>query len=314
VTAELSSAEGKKIYQDSQELNSTLTPQQVSGVQNKSFGVEGRLPIAPGKYQPSVTLTNQVTKQTFVQTKALLVPAFDGPMGMSQVVFAENQLSTRDPSRSLPFSFSGVRVPIPGADNAILAAGSPLRIIVQVWEKADSPAFLQGKKFNVDYMIGQVGSTEKQDQDQSIERNSFDRQGNLLYGTDISTDGLHGGSYRLVIRMTDPESQETTSQALNFEIETAEYHSLWTIVSPSFSTSSNAAFNQYRMGLCALAQNQSTAAIRYLKAAVANGGSPDGHVYGVLAAAYRMSGDTQAAVEVEKTIHRAASANSQKNN
>jgi GWxTD domain-containing protein len=312
VTAELSSAEGKSIYQDSQELNSTLTPQQVSEVQNKSFGVEGRLPIAPGKYQLRMTLTNQITKQTFVQTRALLVPAFDGPMGMSEVVFAENRLPSRDPSRSLPFSFSGVRVPILGADNAILAAGSPLRIIVQVWQKPDSPAWLQGKKLNVDYTIGQVGSADRQQQDQMIDRSSFDRQGNLLYGKDLATDALHSGSYRLVIRLTDPESQETTSQALNFEIETAEYHPLWTVVSLSFSSSPNAALNQYRMGLCELAQNQAVPAIRYLKEAVANGGSPDGHVYGALAAAYRMSGDEQAAAEVEKTMDRAADANSQK--
>ena len=312
VATELSNADGKSIYQDSQELNSTLTPQQVSDVQNKSFGVEGRLPIAPGKYQLRVTLTNQVTKQTFVQTRALLVPVFDGSMGMSQVVFAENQLPTRDPSRSLPFSFSGVRVPILGADNTIIAAGSPLRIIVQVWQKPDSPVFLQGKKINVDYTIGQVGSTERQEQDQTIDRSSFDRQGNLLYGKDLATDALHSGSYRLVVRLTDPESQETTSQALNFEIETAEYHPLWTVVSPSFTSSSNAALNQYRMGLCALAQNQATTAIRYLKEAVAKGTSPDGQIYGALAAAYRMSGDTQAAVEVEKTMDRAAIANSQK--
>ena len=115
-----------------------------------------------------------------------------------------------------------------------------------------------------------------------------------------------------MVRLTDPESQETTSQALNFEIETAEYHPLWTVVSPSFTSSSNAALNQYRMGLCALAQNQATTAIRYLKEAVAKGTSPDGQIYGALAAAYRMSGDTQAAVEVEKTMDRAAIANSQK--
>ena len=115
-----------------------------------------------------------------------------------------------------------------------------------------------------------------------------------------------------MIRLTDPESQETTSQALNFEIETAEYYPLWTVVSPSFTSSSNAALNQYRMGLCALAQNQATPAIRYLKEAVAKGTSPDGQIYGALAAAYRMSGDTQGAVEVEKTMDRAAIANSQK--
>ncbi len=99
-----------------------------------------------------------------------------------------------------------------------LTGGDPVRVIYQLWEQPDSPVSLQGKNLEISYLIGQLGVATKKEQTQTVDRARFDPQGNLLMGTDLPTNDLHPGNYRLVIRVTDPESNESTSQAINFRL------------------------------------------------------------------------------------------------
>jgi predicted Zn-dependent protease len=55
----------------------------------------------------------------------------------------------------------------------------------------------------------------------------------------------------------------------------------------------------YRRGLCALAQQQPQLAVFYLKQAV-EAGTPDAAMYSALASAYRLAGNTTAALATEK--------------
>jgi hypothetical protein len=110
---------------------------------------------------------------------------------------------------------------------------------------------------------------------------------------------LHPGNYRLVIRVTDPATNETTSQAINFRLIGGDRHPLWDITSPSYTNNVDSAVNLYRRGLCALAQQQPQIAIAYLKQAV-DAGTPDAAMYSALASAYRLAGNASAAVATEK--------------
>ena len=167
-----------------------------------------------------------------------------------------------------------------------MVAGDPIRVIYQLWEQPRSPVSLKGKNPNVSYLIGKLGVPDKKEQAQTIDRAGFDPQGNLLMGTDIPTTDLHPGNYRLVIHVTDPESNETTSQAVNFRLYGGDRHQLWNLTSPSYTKSADSVMNLYRRGLCAIAQQQPQVAINYLKQAV-EAGNPDPAMYSALASAHR---------------------------
>ena len=299
IDSELLSPDGKTIYTDTQEVHEFLTADQVNQLRSRPLAIAGRLVAVPGKYTVKVDVTNLVTKQSFAQTRSVLVPAFDHTLGMSQVMFASMAPPQRDYEQNQPFSFSGVKLAVVGADNAAVVGGDPLRIIYQLWEQPGSPISLKGKSLEVSYLIGQLGVTAKKEQTQTIDRARFDLQGNLLMGTDIPTADLHPGNYRLVIHVTDPESNDSTSQAINFRLMGGDRHPLWNITSPSYTNTADSVVNLYRRGLCALAQQQPQIAVAFLRQAV-DAGTPDAAMYSALASAYRLTGNTNAAADTEK--------------
>jgi hypothetical protein len=120
-----------------------------------------------------------------------------------------------------------------------------------------------------------------------------------LMGIDIPSNDLHPGNYRLVVRVTDAETKESTSQAINFRIVGGERHPSWNITSPSYTSSADSVVNLYRRGLCALSLQQPQIAVAYLKQAV-DAGTPDAAMYSALASAYRLAGNTTAAAATEK--------------
>jgi GWxTD domain-containing protein len=299
VESQLLTAEGKVIYTDTQDLHDFLNSDQVNQLRLRPLAIAGRLVAVPGKYQLKIDVTNLVTKQSFAQTRGVLVPAFDHTLGMSQVVFSSIAIPKRDFEQNQPFSFSGVKIPVAGADNIALVGGDPVRVIYQLWEQPGSPVSLKGKTLEVSYLIGQLGVATKKEQTQVIDRSGFDPQGNLLMGTDLPTSDLHPGNYRLVIRVTDPESNESTTQAINFRLVGGDRQQLWNLTNPSYTSSGDSVVNLYRRGLSALAQQQAQIAVAYLKQAV-EAGTPDAAMYSALASAYRLAGNETAAVATEK--------------
>lgn len=265
-----------------------------------TLGVEGRLPIAPGKYELQLSLTNEIGKQTFEQSRAIVVPEFDHPLGISPVFFAGTSPPERDPTSQLPFSFSGVKLAPVGSDNASIAQGDPLRILFQLWEAPGVPEKLGGQTLNINYLIGQLGSQDKKEEDQNVDRGGFDASGNLLLGKDIETDTIRPGNYRLVIRVTNPDDHSTAYQSLNFEITPASMRPapLWTVITPP-SPSTDAGNSFYRAGLCAVANQHLDEAVKYFQEALAiqNTNLP---AQQALAATYRKQGNLQAAEDLEK--------------
>lgn len=303
IEAELAGPDGKPIYRDEQTVSEYLTASDVAKVREKCLGVEGRLPAAPGKYELRLAVTNLLTKQSFRQTRPILIPDFDHPLGISQVFFAENAPPQRDASQQLPFSFAGVKLSPVGADNAVIRQGDPLRILLQLWEAPGDPVMLRGKTLNLNYLIGQLGSADKREEQQVIDRGTFDAAGNLLIGKDLRTDALAPGHYRLVISATQPGSSLSSYQSLNFEVADSSKPpaGLWRVIAPSPSAQEKAGIGQYRAGLCAIATQHAALAVDYLQRALRSGYDVTA-TYKALASAYRMQGNTEAAVEAEKKV------------
>ena len=93
--------------------------------------------------------------------------------------------------------------------------------------------------------------------------------------------------------MTPPRKQSI------FGLVGGERKPLWNLTSPSYTSAADSPVNFYRRGLCALAQQQPQSAIAYLKQAV-DAGTPNSAMYSALASAYRLAGNTTAAVATEK--------------
>ncbi len=122
-----------------------------------------------------------------------------------------------------------------GSENASVTQGTPLRAIFQVWAPADSPLFVQGQKLKIHYLIGKLNSTQRIEEDQEVDRGSFNEEGDLLMGKDLATDTLAPGVYRLVVKITDMKSAASAYQSLNFEVrdKAQPVAALWTVDIPS---------------------------------------------------------------------------------
>jgi hypothetical protein len=299
VKAELLDANGKQIYQDTQVLKDYVESTRLNEINGECFGVEGRLAATPGKYQLHVVLTNDVTQQSFTQTRAIIVPEFHHTLAMSQVMFLSTDNPAHGAAAAQPFSFSGIKLRPIGSNNVAIKPGMPLRLVFQIWEEPGSPDLLQQKKIDVSYLVGHISSTARKQDEQTLDRGTFDPNGNLLVGKDIDTNGLPQGNYRAVVKISDPETHESTAQALNLQIVSADVYPLWTITAPTYGQSVDDAVNSTRRGLCALAQQQPTVAVKYLKLAL-QAGTEDKSTYHALASAYRAMGNIASADEAEK--------------
>jgi GWxTD domain-containing protein len=220
---------GKVVNEKNRDLRDYLTAEQEDGVQGKCFGVEGRISAAPGQYQLRVVFTNELTKESFTQTRAIIVPDFHHALSVSQVMFLATGNPTRSTDPASPFTFSGIKLNPLGSDNIAIKPGTPLRLLYQVWENPAPPASLQQKTLDVTYLVGHLSSSVKKQEQQTLDRSSFDPNGNLLVGRDIDTTDLPPGNYRLVVRVTDPETHETTTQALGFQIISSDAFQMWTV-------------------------------------------------------------------------------------
>lgn len=296
--SELLGANDKVIYTDTQPLQHIFTQQQVDVIKSKSFGIENRLPAAPGKYQLRVSLTNDLTHQVFTQTRAVVVPAFATGLALSRVWFASSQSPIPDPNGAFPFSISGTKVWPIGSDNTAIPAGTPVRFLVQIWEPREDSYSVAGKKLLIDTVIGRLGLPDKYTDSATVDRGSFDANGNLLYGKDL-TAALSPGSYRLVVKVTDPETGQSTAEAINFDYHGPDAFPLWTARADTFGKYPDNRVNLYRSGLCALAQGDATLAIRYLKP-LGETGVETHDALDALSRAYRMAGQADLASATEK--------------
>ncbi len=202
-------------------------------------------------------------------------------------------------AHTLPFSVSGAKIIPIGSDNAAIAPGAPLRFLVQIWQPPADPTTAAGKMLQVDTLIGRLGSPDKLTENATIDRSSFDPSGNLLYGKDLSTQSLVPGSYRLVVKVTDPEAQQSTAEAVNFTLRAEDAFPLWTARAESFGNHPDSTLNLYRSGLCALAQGDSALAIKYLKP-LGESGAETHESLDALSRAYRMAGETELALATER--------------
>jgi GWxTD domain-containing protein len=297
VEAKLKTRGGQLIYRDIQNLMNYLTAADVTERRQRRFALEGRLPASPGAYTLQLTVTNKVTHQAFTQSRNVVAPPFDARLNLSTPMLLTLDKPNADPTASLPFTLAGVQFAPLGGENTSVPLGAPIRVLYQIWDRAQTSSSPSHGSLDVVYTLGQLGRPEKQQTTQSVDKSGFDHFGNLLIGKDLQTSDLSPGPYRLVIQVTDPADGTHVSQALSLTI-TPPRAPLWTVVSPSFRSIHDPA-NAFRRGQCAMSQHDRALAVYYLRQSIA-GGYPPKEAYIALAAVYREAGNASAAEDAEK--------------
>ena len=298
VEAALKNGGGQVIYRDTQNLMNYLTAADVAERRQRRFALEGRLPASPGAYTLQLQVTNKVTRQAFTQSRNIVVPPFDTRLNLSTPMLLMLDKPNADPTGSLPFTLAGVQFAPLGSENASVPLGAPIRVLYQIWDKAQPSSSPAQGSLDVVYTLGQLGRAEKQQNTQSVDKNGFDHFGNLLIGKDLQTRDLSPGPYRLVIQATDPADGTHVSQALNLTVITKLRAPLWTVISPSFHHAHDPV-DAFRRGKCAMSQHDRALAVYYLRQAIA-AGYPSREAYAALATVYREAGNASAAEDAEK--------------
>ena len=207
VTAKVSDANGKPLFTQETPLSQYLSEAEFAKMKGRPFGVEGRLPLAPGKYQIEFMVSNAVNRTAFKSQRTVVVPPEnESGLRVSDIVpFTDAEQVDPREDRFLPFVVAGVKFTPTFQQDLDLAAGEDLKFFYQIWSGS---AKTISDRFSVDYGYGRLGAagSSKTVHDEFL-RDQLDRNGSLVNGKKISTVDLPPGNYRLAVTLTDPGTQ-----------------------------------------------------------------------------------------------------------
>jgi hypothetical protein len=92
------------------------------------------------------------------------------------------------------------------------------------------------KKVHVHYLVGSVASTAGgalEDEDEDVPAKNLDAAGNLLTGHVVDTSKLSQGTYRLVVRVTEPGTTRAAFASMSIHVLPASMPvDMWTAYGP----------------------------------------------------------------------------------
>lgn len=261
---------GKPAYRDQSTLNGDFSPGQAEDARHQPFAAEGRLPLAAGKYKLLVTLTNQLNHAVFRQRQDVVVPEPSGVgLQLSSVVAFSSAPPVADPAGHLPFCVSGIHFAAIGVDTATIQQGEPLRVLTQVWSDIPAETSRSGRKLNLRYAYGSVSGGSTETETDTVDEGAFDTDGSLLTGKKLATDHLLPGNYRLVVSAVEDTGARHAYASFNFRVApTNESTNLWTARDPGLDQLTGYGQDDYKRGLSAAAQDNSTEAVKWFSLAV----------------------------------------------
>lgn len=218
---------GKTVLAQSYPLSKYMSQSEYDQVKGSVFGVEGILPLPPGKYKAEMLLTNKTKQSAWKVERDLTVDgAQRAGLAMSQLM----GFSTMTPARAefLPFAVGGLKF-TPQINNEItLFEGQPLTVMYQLWNTPSDPKSNAGKSIHIEYTYGRLGSgTEPKKVEEDVAMEQFDRYGSMITGKKLSTDGLTAGSYRLLVAAVDPSTSKKIFSSMTFHISAASTPGSW---------------------------------------------------------------------------------------
>ncbi len=254
---DIATSEGKFVYTQEDQLTGKLSSAAVEIAKKKRFGAEARLPLAPGSYRLTATLTNNVNKIAIRQNAAVVVPAPAGSSVMLSSLLAYTKpAGIPDPKNQLPFSGSHFRFTPVGAQNVYIRQGDRLSLVFQLWLDPKSTATATPEKIHLHYVFGAISASHDSptQEDEDIDAANRDQAGNLLTGHTLDTSSLLPGAYKVVVSATREGDHKTAYASLNLHVAPYDnYLETWTAYGPNDPAGN--AIDDLKRGMSAEAQH-----------------------------------------------------------
>jgi len=266
----VATASGKPVYRDESGLTGAFSAAQAESARHQSFAALGKLPLVPGKYKLSVTLTNEFNHAAFRQQQDVVVPEPSGiALELSSVVAFSSTPPVADPDDKFPFDVSGIHFEPIGIGSAIIHQGEPLRVFTQVWSDLPAGAARAGHQLKFRYSYGSLSSGNTDAEVDAIDEGSFDKNGSLLTGKKLATEHLLPGNYRLVVAAVEEDGERHAYSSLIFQVAPSDMAAgLWTAQDPGLAQLTGYGQDDYKRGLSAAAQGNPAEATKWFELAV----------------------------------------------
>jgi GWxTD domain-containing protein len=266
----VATASGKPVYRDESGLTGAFSAEQAESARRQSFAALGKLPLVPGRYKLSVTLTNQLNHAAFRQQQDIVVPEPSGiGLELSSVVAFSSTPPVTDPDGQFPFDVSGIHFEPIGIGSATIHQGEPLRVFTQVWSDLPADAARAGHKLNFRYAYGSLSSGNTETEVDAVDEGTFDKNGALLTGKKLATEHLLPGNYRLVVAAVEEQGERHAYASLTFQVAPSEMAAgLWTAQDPGLAQLTGFGQEDYKRGLSAAAEGNSAEATKWFELAV----------------------------------------------
>lgn len=291
--SDIVTSDGKFVYTQEDQLTGKLSPAAVEIARKKRFGAEARLPLAPGSYNITSTLTNNVNKVAIRQSSAVTVPApVASAVTLSSLLAYTKPAGIPDPRNQLPFSGSHFRFTPLGAQNVYIRQGDRLSLVFQMWLDPKTTTTAGPEKIHVHYVFGSITASHDlaSQEDEDVDASNRDQAGNLLTGHTLETAELMPGAYKVVVSATREGEHKTAYATINLHVApTQNYIETWTAYGPA--DPAGEAVDDLKRGMSAEALHADSGAQADYQRALAEG-PPDTRALDLLAALLARTGKT----------------------
>jgi GWxTD domain-containing protein len=278
VSVKARTADGKLVLSQEKKISRDLTPDQLEDVKSKVFGYEGWLPLPPGKYKLEFQLTNLLSDNSFRSEEEVVIPEVQNKELQVSNLVPFDQASMIPPSaaNALPFSGAGVKFTPLAGQELELVQGQALKFFYQVWDPSALGASRAGKKLDVDYAYGRMGTHDTQTIHDVIPMDQLDAGGSVINGKRVPTEKLSPGNYRLVMTLEDSTTQDKVYGTLNFTVYAdASAPAAWDISDDNLAGSVTTGTAYYQRALCYQALGDKPQALNWFRQAVSRNPSDE---------------------------------------
>lgn len=272
--------DNKLIFTRETTVSDSMDKLRMQEIQDRSFGYQGLLPLAPGKYRLSFELIDWAKKASFEAERQVTIPATEqNQFVVPEILPFTNAEELPDPAvRDLtPFTMGGVRFHPFATTNPTLNPDVPLQVAYQIWAPPRDPRALAGQKLQVEYGVGQPslpGSTTTSHDDVAMEQ--FDATGSLVSGKKVGLENRPLGNYVLTVSVQSAGAEQKAYATTHFRIlEQTDTRKAWEVDEPQILKDAESGVLDQERGLCLLAQGQPDEARKWLSRAVKLGRNND---------------------------------------
>jgi GWxTD domain-containing protein len=267
-TITIRTPDGRPLFQQSNEQTFRFLAEDFEKLRLQNIAYEDRLPLAPGTYDVDYLFHDPVHREYSLARQNVTVPEAATGLRMGPIIAYEEARQVQPGQHDAPFEFFKIRF-VPGARREF-GQGERLSVFFQIILSPGSVHPGQDKRIKVEYALGSLSVGTPSLSSEEIEANQADSHGALLHGKQFSLAEFSPGNYRLVVKVTDPESGKSDGQTFAFRIVPLSSQSRnVTLVGTQFEADQQNGLLDYRRALSLDAEKHPGEATAALEAGLA---------------------------------------------